>query len=1115
MLGSLLGPTTCWDRLLVEAHGELQHVAVFVNVLLLPWLRFRSSIRRPFALQVEQTDWSIISRDIFEGAAACLCGYVVVTLFSVAEVVLPIFIEEDGIVDDVAGNGGFHLDVPQHMQEFQVARVDTNTQVAAARREREALLVLEGINEGRLEEAGDFNPNRRITADSLDCIVARRVADKLGEEDGVHRDASEHNVKEDRVRRRKFGRRLYGATLHRADRLRGTNKTTGLSVDHVEGASTDHGVCRAGPSGLSSVVQGLNHGDQRFSTFFSMPPDASVAVHPASPRALPFPIASPTGCSYKISVTPPLHSIERQTILPKLSLNAAVETNPRDLPSTSGCADRFLLEDKWGEFSDIEDELMQGRCSSIAGEEAMANEKEESKAVREGTKDKVPTEAAEVGVVHCASDLKLGRAQVLSFGTTRREFDSIVDITHEGYNVSKNGEVLMAVGGECKGVAAEKATGVVRGDFDAVIQGASTSSPPPVVLRAGMEKKESEVYWKEEIVQDDDIPGRLGGAQAAFFIPQERVLDDVVDNVGNEGGGNDRGDHGLRREVVNDLEDFDGHEIMEAVGLIGPLYGLLRTLNPARVGRAVSVPLWVVRVLTDPIVDSIEGFGHSVLSSVLSVVSAASGSLFGDVQVELLRIYFALKVDVTLMIPSVVFWECWECSPHKWSQGMMTGRAQGLLSVCFQRFVALIFGQERVVGWIAVISGHVIARGTQFQIGLAGVLESWTQYVMRDDSFGDRVLGVVMGYVVVVGVIVCFTQVNGQIGNNWSAGRYVIGVVRRQLLLLKLTAFMGLEVSILPLFHGAALDSCKSWFGRYYYDSVEIHIVSESQSSGRRLVYHWIFGMMFSEMVIGFKRILRPGVLWFIADRPNADQVFRRTQETLRNSTLTLLRKIVVREMALLMVLGVGILGIAILGHVGTFAVMPLRWNYPFSVPMGLVFLIGVLLYSLHHLHPRTRLNETASAYSMWLAARLRLSSYLFGGRHPDEEFTPPLRALVLGLFGSTVTRGPILAEYDGTFRRVSNTNESLVSGGGYRTIEVGARGEPVDEQGRLLMLKQDVATLKAGRKIEKDYVVVYLPLVFAIVLSGLLWQFGLPDSCSLHSSFGCLFFLDVCSSPP
>ena len=76
---------------------------------------------------------------------------------------------------------------------------------------------------------------------------------------------------------------------------------------------------------------------------------------------------------------------------------------------------------------------------------------------------------------------------------------------------------------------------------------------------------------------------------------------------------------------------------------------------------------------------------------------------------------------------------------------------------------------------------------------------------------------------------------------------------------------------------------------------------------------------------------------------------------------------------------------------------------------------------TLRYFRPRRTIRALATRYWRWAAHQLRLTSYMFGGRHPEEEKTSEFswRSFIKLLFGGKSAKVNEQAVFDGGFRRV------------------------------------------------------------------------------------------------
>ena len=158
-------------------------------------------------------------------------------------------------------------------------------------------------------------------------------------------------------------------------------------------------------------------------------------------------------------------------------------------------------------------------------------------------------------------------------------------------------------------------------------------------------------------------------------------------------------------------------------------------------------------------------------------------------------------------------------------------------------------------------------------------------------------------------------------------------------------------------------------------------------------------------------------------------------------------------------------------------------------VPVDLLFLHLVLPHTMHYFRPKRVVKGLATIVWKFLATRLRLTSYFFGGRHPEEEFSPRD-------WSDNFVRGEARALgegdiEDGGFRRVPATDNLALPRDMRATAAVTADGVPVDEEAKTLMDVQNAEAEKAKKSVKDDYTVVYMPPHFkyrVIAFIVLLW---------------------------
>ena len=165
-------------------------------------------------------------------------------------------------------------------------------------------------------------------------------------------------------------------------------------------------------------------------------------------------------------------------------------------------------------------------------------------------------------------------------------------------------------------------------------------------------------------------------------------------------------------------------------------------------------------------------------------------------------------------------------------------------------------------------------------------------------------------------------------------------------------------------------------------------------------------------------------------------------------------------------------------------------------MPIDLILLQWVLPHTIESFRPRRTIRKIGTAVWKYLASRLRLSSYMFGGRYPSEEFSPKeytWRTLVV-VNGAQLDDSEVV--HDGTFRRVPNNDNIALVKDTPATAEVREDGTPVDEEARKFIDAQNAEAQKAKRQVKKDYTVVYIPP--NVKHRVLLFLLGLWVACSI-----------------
>ena len=242
---------------------------------------------------------------------------------------------------------------------------------------------------------------------------------------------------------------------------------------------------------------------------------------------------------------------------------------------------------------------------------------------------------------------------------------------------------------------------------------------------------------------------------------------------------------------------------------------------------------------------------------------------------------------------------------------------------------------------------------------------------------------------------------------------------------------------------------------------------------------------------------MRPGAMWFIKDPQ--DQNFHPIRDILDRPTLTQFRKLLISAFMYSMVVACGVGSLAILLFVGSKSIFPIRWKTRFvplpglatgashlsvnseplsDVPVDLLFLQIVLPYTLRYLRPRKVIHKGSVYVWRFLASKLRLTSYMFGERHADEEKIVRYRSWA-AFFRRSNKDMEEMTKVSGTFRRVPASDNIALPRDMRATAEVLENGLPANDIAKGLIDMQNNEANKAKRDIRADYIVVYFPPQF------------------------------------
>ncbi|KAI0048750.1 hypothetical protein FA95DRAFT_1007728 [Auriscalpium vulgare] len=648
---------------------------------------------------------------------------------------------------------------------------------------------------------------------------------------------------------------------------------------------------------------------------------------------------------------------------------------------------------------------------------------------------------------------------------------------------------------------------------------------PALLLDSEDDDGDDELIQGEEALGDDE--GRAAWAQNWEDNRQLDVEIPEAPDVAPEAGGpalDELEDGALAAQLLEDdigVED-DMEGALEAIGLRGPLYvvaqnaalmifvlatamglgiGLpftfgkstaLLSLDPKRALQVLHWPIKLMRVITDPIVDSVLFIlGRIFLPALLRVCRAALFAALWIVKAGASRILGVESIDKAAGFVQATVDTVYDQPWDKARDFLVSLPSRALPADPSPSPSALERLLESDHPLVRFLEPYFNALGKEVRVTSASFQEGWVRLALSDTN-PARVFAVFLGYGA-VGLLLAFYLNVLTVGSVKSAGRAVRSAVRQQLLVVKVAAFIVIELVLFPLGCGINLDLCSIWL--FPEASLQSRLAFLKYAPLTATFYHWVVGTMFmyqfAILLAGCRTIMRPGAMWFIKDP--ADPNFHPIRDILERPALVQLRKLSVSAVMYGLVVACGIGSIGGVMRAGSGTILPLRWRprEPLSdVPVDLLFLHALLPYTLRFFRPR-RLIRTFSVH-IWkhLCKHLRLTSYMFGQLHPDEEYTPR-RSGWLGLRGGSVAEAHV---FDGNYRRVPASDNVAVPRDMRATAAVDIDGQPIDDEARQLIATQNLEADKARRSVADDYTIVYIPPHFRYRIAAFiaaLWVIG------------------------
>ncbi|GBE86611.1 hypothetical protein SCP_0904900 [Sparassis crispa] len=629
---------------------------------------------------------------------------------------------------------------------------------------------------------------------------------------------------------------------------------------------------------------------------------------------------------------------------------------------------------------------------------------------------------------------------------------------------------------------------------------------------------EGEVYrWSDHDPQDADEEWDAEAMGVEIRDLREVMEEDrlLAERMAAPGARNlvffDRQPRPPRPPRPNDEVDVNENEMdgaMEAIGLRGPLLIVLQnatlvtfildasigvgvwlpftlgkctallSLNPRRSVQILQLPLRLIRLVTDPVVDFI----------ILWIRQSFFPWAVDLASIGLQRADNVLASAVGHERATQISESCQHM--FRYISDTAAREAQARTSTSF--LVRMLEDHSDTLRRIELVFAPIgKAMRTQYNEGKF----IWLRLATGNGT-PEKVFATVLGYSVLGLLIAIYLNILN-IASVRSAGRAVRSAVRQQLIVVKVASFIIVELVIFPLGCGVMLDLSATWLMPQ--GDMRDRLAFLRLAPITTTFYHWVMGTMFmyhfAVLLAGCRAIMRPGSMWFIKDPQ--DQNFHPIRDILERPTLVQVRKLLVSAVMYGFVVSASVGTVSGVLRLFSGTVLPFRWRIrePLSnVPIDLLFLHFALPYTMHYFRPKKVLREFGIYLWKYLSRQLRLTSYMFGDRYPSEEFTPNHWSWRMLVMTSEIQMDDAEAVHDGSFWRVPNSDNVVIAKDVPATAEVNENGLPLGEEQAASIAVQDAEAEKAKRSIKTDYTVAYIPPHFRYRIAAFIvcvWTIG------------------------
>ncbi len=575
----------------------------------------------------------------------------------------------------------------------------------------------------------------------------------------------------------------------------------------------------------------------------------------------------------------------------------------------------------------------------------------------------------------------------------------------------------------------------------------------------GHGRRNVQARWRRRILNFDGVQG----IQLAEEVPLDA---DPVDDDQND-------DEAAMLDGWDEAEEAAAFQdevagVLEAIGLHGAIVGLPQNLALFTVISSLAIcvfltlPYFLGRVL---------GTGEPILRIV-------------SFPIELLRGFTDPFFDAIIHLAQQAF-------QYAFNGAATKSASSSILSSAASQASNASAHSSGLLSTASTTASAYTARTHDAAISGFSEAHAWLQARIYGQSTSDKVFSILLGHFYWVFGINAHSRFSAHF--NVGAPSWWQTFIVQQLTILKVGAFIGIELVAFPLACGFLLDLCTLPLA--IDTTLQARLAAVSAAPVTVLFAHWVLGtlymFLFAQFVSLTREIARPGVLCWIRD-PN-DPDFEPIKEIVERRSTTHLAKI---GTSVLMYGGVLLANIGLpcaiirgahiaLSRSGLPSLLPLQTEVHLSGPAIAVDLVGIIVtvpWLVRKARPSRMMRRLYTRWWRFAAAKMRLTSFLRGGRHPAEEGV----AAPASLKRKDQPEQSLPAT--GSFARVPADNNAVMSAP--LVVRTDAHGTPLTEEGMKAVTAQHEAIAKMTTKKAK-YTIVYLPPHFRARLwgfVGLLW---------------------------